>query len=128
LVDVQLIGVLDSMPSAGLKPENDEEALEEDRNYRTTCMCSTMRTQARTLSGHTACSDFLARLAHVPCTNTHLAHLGRILEPKLPDCLRSMSSRWVMVTSLCIPQLLVPRIIFESENPVINRLSVIKAL
>ena len=45
--DVQLMGVLDAMPSTDSNLDNDEDALEEDRNYRTTCMCSTRRTQAR---------------------------------------------------------------------------------
>ena len=34
------MGVLDAMPSTNLKPEDDEEVLEEDRVYRTTYMFS----------------------------------------------------------------------------------------
>ena len=37
---VQVMGVLDAMPSTNLKPEDDEEVLEEDRVYRTTYMFS----------------------------------------------------------------------------------------
>ncbi len=36
----QVMGVLDAMPSTNLKPEDDEEVLEEDRVYRTTYMFS----------------------------------------------------------------------------------------
>ncbi len=55
-VGVQVMGVLDAMPSTNLKPENDEEVLEEDRVYRTTYMFSATMPQAPALPGHPNCS------------------------------------------------------------------------
>ena len=55
LVGVQVMGVLDAMPSTNLKPENDEEVLEEDRVYRTTYMFSATMPQAPTFPGLPAC-------------------------------------------------------------------------
>lgn len=44
------MAVLDAMPSSNLKPENEEEALEAHRVYRTTYMFSaTMPPQVRAL-------------------------------------------------------------------------------
>ena len=36
----QVVGVLEAMPSSNLKPENEEEALEKNKVYRTTYMFS----------------------------------------------------------------------------------------
>ena len=46
----QVMGVLDAMPSTNLKPEDDEEVLEEDRVYRTTYMFSATMPQVIHLS------------------------------------------------------------------------------
>ncbi len=40
LFDVQVVGVLDAMPSSNLKPEEEDGVLEENRVYRTTYMFS----------------------------------------------------------------------------------------
>ncbi len=48
----QVMGVLDAMPSTNLKPEDDEEVLEEDRVYRTTYMFSATMPQVNQPSIH----------------------------------------------------------------------------